>query len=259
MISHKEAADLTREGYRRRFGAEPTRPVRQLAQAVGWLETSYAQGWDSRGRGSNNVGAEQANSRWTGPTFAYVDTSPNADGTSTPYRQAFKVFASLQDGFTSMVGTVYSGGVAPGRAKLVLPAAQAGDAHAFSAGLYDTVYYQGFGRDRDERIGHHEKAVRNACALMAREIGEPMPDGSDPPPVIPVLRLGSYGPIVAAVQRLVGARDDGVFGPATAEALRAWQRARKLKPDGVWGPVCFHVAETEIPGELVDDLLGLLK
>lgn len=270
-ISHSDAKQIVSEAFARVFFREPSRPARQLAQAVGWLETGYGQHWDARGAGSNNWGAIQAHSGWSGKTFDYVDTRPNADGTSTPYRQRFRVYASPAEGAEDLVRTVYTGGRNPplgltekiinphgARGKVVLEPGTLGEAAAFSAGLYDTVYYQGFGRTREERIAHHLRAVLNACAIACRETGEPMPDGSNAPPVIKVLRLGSSGRAVAAMQRALGLTADGIFGPKTRDAVIAWQRAHNIKPDGAWGPVCYHVYETEESGESVDAIFGLL-
>lgn len=44
------------------------------------------------------------------------------------------------------------------------------------------------------------------------------------------------GDDVARVQRIVGADIDGVFGPHTSAAVKAWQRAHGLKSDGIVGP-----------------------
>lgn len=50
------------------------------------------------------------------------------------------------------------------------------------------------------------------------------------------LRQGARGDDVRRMQRAVGVRDDGIFGPATAAALRNWQSARGLTPDAICGP-----------------------
>jgi peptidoglycan hydrolase-like protein with peptidoglycan-binding domain len=62
---------------------------------------------------------------------------------------------------------------------------------------------------------------------------------------IPAARLargiarGATGPSVSLIQGLVGATVDGRFGPQTAAAVRAFQRAHGLVPDGVVGPLTW--------------------
>jgi cell wall-associated NlpC family hydrolase len=51
----------------------------------------------------------------------------------------------------------------------------------------------------------------------------------------PVLRLGSTGAHVVAIQRIVGVTADGVFGPKTTAAVRRYQGRHHLTPDGVVG------------------------
>ncbi len=266
-LTHKDAAEIVKEAFRRVFGRLPTRAERQLLQAVAWLETGYGQHWDNRGAGSNNWGAIQATKIWTGKTFAYVDTRPNDDGTSTPYDQLFRAYDSAADGAADLAKVVFTGGRNPplgmrdkvshvygARGLLVLEPAKRGDAEGFSSGLYDTVYYQGFGRTREERIKHHLLAVNNACNKMALEIKEPLPNGEDPVRPIPVYRRGDWGPDIEIIQRLIDVKDDGRFGPGTEAALKVWQKKNNLKPDGIWGPVCFAVAIDELNSEEVDEL-----
>ena len=51
-----------------------------------------------------------------------------------------------------------------------------------------------------------------------------------------VLKLGSNGPAVAALQRKLGIPADGVFGRRTRAAVRRFQRRRGLAVDGIAGP-----------------------
>lgn len=71
-------------------------------------------------------------------------------------------------------------------------------------------------------------------------------DGSVGPKTSAVLHALSALPVgrnsipdtrsTADVQRLVGAKVDGIWGPETTAKVVAWQTARGLTADGVWGP-----------------------
>lgn len=71
------------------------------------------------------------------------------------------------------------------------------------------------------------------------------PDESDvvkpdnPKSVIPypghVLKEGSEGKDVASVQRALKIDDDGIFGPATEKAVKAYQKRKGLDADGIVG------------------------
>ena len=50
-----------------------------------------------------------------------------------------------------------------------------------------------------------------------------------------VLKRGSRGPTVRAVQRKLGLTADGVFGPATKRAVKRFQRKHSLTADGIVG------------------------
>lgn len=53
---------------------------------------------------------------------------------------------------------------------------------------------------------------------------------------VEILKLGSRGPAVARVQRALRIAADGVFGPQTRRAVRAFQRRHGLAVDGIVGP-----------------------
>ena len=50
------------------------------------------------------------------------------------------------------------------------------------------------------------------------------------------IRRGASGEFVQQVQGKVGVDADGNFGPKTEAAVRAFQRAHSLVPDGIVGP-----------------------
>ena len=50
-----------------------------------------------------------------------------------------------------------------------------------------------------------------------------------------VLKVGSRGELVKDVQEIIGVHADGIFGPATAEAVKKWQAANGLVADGLVG------------------------
>ena len=51
-----------------------------------------------------------------------------------------------------------------------------------------------------------------------------------------IIRVGSRGDTVKAVQAKLGLAADGVFGPGTERAIREWQSANGLAADGIVGP-----------------------
>jgi len=54
-----------------------------------------------------------------------------------------------------------------------------------------------------------------------------------------LLTLGSSGPAVAYVQRLLGLRADGLFGAHTRQAVLEFQRRHHLNADGIVGPITW--------------------
>lgn len=60
------------------------------------------------------------------------------------------------------------------------------------------------------------------------------------------VRRGSTGDDVAEAQRIVGVTADGVFGPHTEEAVKRWQKANRLLPDGIFGPKSWAIAGVHV-------------
>ncbi len=265
MISFQIQQDMRivlREAFRQVIGREPNGSEVQHLQAVSELESGHGRGWKPPGNGSYNLGAMQAGSGWSGETFSYTDTTPQADGSSKSYVTKFRKYPSLIEGAKDLVRAVY---VNMGRAS-VLAAAQRGESLKFSAGLYcvsspearaletknvladfgiaPTGYFQGFGKTPSERILNHakrvEESIRAQCAVLKDTLPKEL---SAKPAPLPVLRQGSADrasvEALQAALNLHGARPpvtvDGDFGPATGHALRKFQGSRKLVSDGVCG------------------------
>jgi peptidoglycan hydrolase-like protein with peptidoglycan-binding domain len=66
------------------------------------------------------------------------------------------------------------------------------------------------------------------------------PASSIPPvfskPSVVILNVGSRGPAVVRVQKIVGAVADGIYGPNTKAKVLAWQKSKQIPADGIWGP-----------------------
>lgn len=95
--------------------------------------------------------------------------------------------------------------------------------------------------------GRVVEGLRRRRAEEARLLLGPLAQQPAPPeaPVPELLRRGARGPAVAELQeRLAGlglmARPrgpaQGIFGPATDQAVRRFQAAHGLTVDGIWGP-----------------------
>jgi hypothetical protein len=271
LISFQIQQDMRivlREAFRLVLGREPSSSEVQFLQAISELESSHGRGWKPPGNGSYNLGAIQAHGSWAGETFQYTDTSPNPDGTSTSYAQKFRAYPSLIEGAKDLVRIVY---VTNGRAS-VLKAAGAGETERASAAMYctsgktkaehdaerklvlerygvsPTGYYQGFGKTPIERIANHHKRVEASIRAQCAALKDALPkDLASKPAPLPTLKQGVGDRVnVEALQaalNLHGARPplkvDGDFGPATGHALRKFQGAKRLAPDGVCGPATW--------------------
>jgi len=51
-----------------------------------------------------------------------------------------------------------------------------------------------------------------------------------------ILKRGSRGPEVLDLQKRLGIKQDGIFGPHTEAAVRDFQRIKRLVSDGIVGP-----------------------
>lgn len=59
----------------------------------------------------------------------------------------------------------------------------------------------------------------------------------------PTLRRNASGELVKGIQRKLKIEADGVFGPGTEAAIRAFQRGKNLVPDGIVGPKTWQALD----------------
>jgi putative chitinase len=90
--------------------------------------------------------------------------------------------------------------------------------------------------DRQKRYTEAMKILGNLVNLPVCEEGK---DSADILDDIGVLRRGSKGDGVKIMQEALGIGADGIFGPGTERALKAWQAANGLTADGIAGPATF--------------------
>jgi peptidoglycan hydrolase-like protein with peptidoglycan-binding domain len=60
----------------------------------------------------------------------------------------------------------------------------------------------------------------------------------------PILALSSKGKLVKQVQAKVGVAADGILGPKTEAAVRAFQKVHGLDPDGIVGPKTWRALDS---------------
>ena len=96
--------------------------------------------------------------------------------------------------------------------------------------------------DQDYMLIDYPRLIREAGKNGFGRAEEPHHGGEEVCRVdVPILRQGSTGGYVRTMQILLNAYDDagletdGIFGPATDRAVRAYQRSRGLEADGICG------------------------
>lgn len=234
-MNHAENRAIVVEAWPLVFDRKPTLFEARTVHATAQLETGFGEGWRGAGAGSNNLGADQAPG-CPEDSFAYVDTHPNPDGTSTEYKVCFRKYRSKLLGAVGLIQLIQN------RPEVVRALAK-GSELAYSAAMWTSVYYEGFGADEDDRIVNHYLAIVRHAQTISRALGEPMPVGArllmPPDPGKATLRFGSTGALVAEWQRIIGAVADGIFGRYTETATRRWQTAHGLTADGVVGPITW--------------------
>lgn len=246
MTTHAQAREFARSVIEERYGAATEGETKALT-GVGCLETSYSDGWrgDTKpplpnyvtARESNNITAIQAGNGWTGLRFRYTDTHPNKDGTSTPYVVDFRAYPTALDGWKDAQRVVFE---VCGR-KSVRAAAQDSDWFGVSLYLYQTRYYEGWGKTKEARVANHHRSLIRCIAAADKAIA-PHVDIIELPPTVrfgdrDFVRHGAVWQLQTELQLAA----DGSFGPVTLERLRHYQTTHGLTSDGVCGPKTWEV------------------
>lgn len=190
---HLWARDILIQAFREVMSREPSAAELQGAQAVAWGESNYGRGWvkgtDSRAKASNNWGAIQAGKPNNGVcpagTFLYEDTHPTKSGTNVKYQICFRAYGTPLEGAKDLIKTLYGskrkGNADESRGVGLLNATRDGSVEGFSTSMYDTGYYEGWGKNREERIANHVKYMNRHLKTISKATGEPIAFGSPGP------------------------------------------------------------------------------
>ncbi|WP_338062798.1 glucosaminidase domain-containing protein [Sporolactobacillus spathodeae] len=100
----------------------------------------------------------------------------------------------------------------------------------YAAKLITTIQVNDLQRFDGKKVNTVKKTVKQVTSRLA---------------IVPypgrVLSIGSTGKDVQRIQNAVGIQADGIYGPQTAAAVRAYQRRHRLDVDGQVGPVTWAI------------------
>lgn len=127
--------------------------------------------------------------------------------------------------------------------------------------MYEKRYFFGYShRTPEENIRDYARNLQAGAEVFEKLFKERSPIGWDSSPKapgvvaavslssldlapsLPLLRRDSKGPAVRLWQRIVGAKDDGVFGGVTERRTMEFQRDHRLLIDGIVGPATWSEA-----------------
>lgn len=182
---HEWARGVIQAAFPKVMGRAPTESEIQAVQAIAHLESSYGRGWKGKAKGSNNWGAIQCgsckkNGRCDPNTsFEHRDSTPQPDGTNKWYVTCFKKYPTPEEGAADLIKTLFrskrkavkGSDKEMTRGELLSDAAARGDLRGFSEAMYDTVYYEGTGKDKATRVQRHMGAMQRALESMTKGTG----------------------------------------------------------------------------------------
>ena len=104
--------------------------------------------------------------------------------------------------------------------------------------------YEYSGKDESRSFCHVDVREKRARWLRTDPNGKDVNvQGFEGDTARPALRRGDRGSYVEALQRALGLAADGIFGPNTEGAVRAYQIQHGLKGDGIVGPLTWKAME----------------
>lgn len=174
-----------------------TDQVVQSVAAVARHETGFGTyaPFARPGFASHNWGAQQCNhiadknGACGAGCFPAKDTSPRDDGSSVAYQACFIVNPDAHAGALSLTKllTVSRPGIAA--------ACTTGDLHQVAQSMRDARYYEGFGKDQEERVHNYEVALERNAKLNATQAGVELVVSVPPPEPPPEADPNSDGGI----------------------------------------------------------------
>lgn len=144
--AHVGARQILTEAFTEVMGRPPTTAELQYLHAIGWLETSYGNGWKRNMVGSNNWGAVHCpmNAQDGPDCVHYVDHHPNGE----EFKVNFKKYDTPKDGAKDLVKQVY-------KIRTTGKGLSGSDANAFTASyiMRREKYYGGFCPNATKQYG----------------------------------------------------------------------------------------------------------
>ena len=175
MPSDAQAREIVASQYQAMHKRPATPQAVRAIQLVGRLETRY--GLAKPFPGSFNWGAVQLckpGAKNCAPEgqcpengFLHEDSYPRPDGSSVKYAVCFRKYTDDNDGARGLISNLTTA-----RQKL-WPLLDSGDAWLIAAAMYDSTYYQGFGKTREDRIDGYARAFERNDAEVSAALGGP--------------------------------------------------------------------------------------
>jgi murein DD-endopeptidase MepM/ murein hydrolase activator NlpD len=176
---HKWAREILERAFEKVMGRKPALQEIQLAQTTALMETTYGTGWKGEGKNSNNWGAIQCadcpnkgkpvNGKCPTGSFLQQDSSPTPSGKQKVYHWCYKSYPTPEAGAADLIKQIF---VNKRRKDLTLDAAENRSIKDFSTAMYDSKYYEGTGKNREENINDHIYKMNKGLAAITVALNE---------------------------------------------------------------------------------------